>query len=87
MRQHWYCCGRPLHESDLHLCLKPPEDVTDDGLVLFGEQTSYAAIAEEIERVPGVVAHGLCVGLAAAAVVAEPGAAPRVLVPSAAAAQ
>ena len=41
-----------------------------DGLKLFGEDAEYGKIAEEIGAVAGVVAHGLVVGKAAAAVVA-----------------
>lgn len=44
----------------------------DDGLKLFGEGAPYARIAAEIEAVPGVLSHGLCVGVATAAVVASP---------------
>lgn len=40
---------------------------------LLGEAAPYAAIAAEIEAVPGVVAHGLVVGAADLAVVALPG--------------
>jgi ribose 5-phosphate isomerase A len=41
-----------------------------EGLKLFGEAAAYAEIAAAIEAVPGVVAHGLVAGRAAAAVVA-----------------
>ncbi|KAI8473591.1 MAG: ribose-5 phosphate isomerase-related protein [Monoraphidium minutum] len=42
-----------------------------EGLKLFGEDAPYAAIAEEIDGIPGVLAHGLIVGRAAAAIVAD----------------
>lgn len=45
---------------------------TEDGLRLFGEETSYQEIARHIEEVPGVVAHGLMVDVATAVVVADP---------------
>lgn len=52
------------------LALRPCAPHSDDGLKLFGEEAGYAAIAREIESVPGVVAHGLYADVAAAAVVA-----------------
>ncbi len=55
---------------------------------MAGERADATAVAEEIESVPGVLAHGLGVGLATCAVVAAPGAtAPRVLFPFADAAK
>ncbi|GLC33045.1 hypothetical protein PLESTB_000376900 [Pleodorina starrii] len=44
-----------------------------EGLKLYGEEEPYDKIAEEIEQVAGVVAHGLLIARAAAAVVARPG--------------
>lgn len=52
-------------------------------LRLFGEEADYAAIAAEIESVPGVVTHGLVAGVASRAVVAwGEGEEPRVLLPA-----
>jgi ribose 5-phosphate isomerase A len=45
-----------------------------EGLKLYGEDAEYQAIASEIEAVEGLVAHGLFVGLAGAAIVAREGA-------------
>jgi len=50
----------------------------DEGLRLVGESAGYAEIADAIEAVPGVVAHGLFVGVATSAVVATPDG-PRIL--------
>ncbi|GLI65575.1 hypothetical protein VaNZ11_009147 [Volvox africanus] len=44
-----------------------------EGLKLYGEDEPYDKIAEEIQKISGVVAHGLLIGKAAAAVVARPG--------------
>lgn len=40
---------------------------------LFGQDAPYQAIADEVDNVPGVVAHGLVVGAAQYALVARPG--------------
>ncbi|KAG2490235.1 hypothetical protein HYH03_011359 [Edaphochlamys debaryana] len=53
-----------------------------EGLKLFGEDEQYGKIADEIDNVVGVAAHGLVLGRAAAAVVvdgADPKAAPQVI--------
>ncbi|KIZ04218.1 ribose 5-phosphate isomerase A [Monoraphidium neglectum] len=42
-----------------------------EGFKLYGEDEQYSRIAEEIEGIPGVLAHGLVVGRACAAVVAD----------------
>ncbi|KAF8071139.1 RPI4 [Scenedesmus sp. PABB004] len=42
-----------------------------EGMRLLGEEASYGAIAAEVERIDGVVATGLLLGIAAAAVVAD----------------
>lgn len=41
------------------------------GLKLYGEDAEYEKIADEIDDVPGVVGHGLMLGLATAAIVAS----------------
>jgi ribose 5-phosphate isomerase A len=43
----------------------------DKGIQLFGETADYHEVAHEIESVPGVVAHGLVVGQATAAVLVK----------------
>ena len=49
-----------------------PPNCADEGLKLLGEDADYGSIAREIDGIPGVVAHGLCANVAAAAVVAGP---------------
>ncbi|PNH06731.1 Ribose-5-phosphate isomerase A [Tetrabaena socialis] len=44
-----------------------------EGLKLYGEDEPYGKIVEEMAGVVGLVAHGLVIGRAAAAVVARPG--------------
>ncbi|GFR47142.1 hypothetical protein Agub_g8832 [Astrephomene gubernaculifera] len=44
-----------------------------EGLKLYGEDEPYDKIADEVRQVEGVVAHGLLIGRAAAAVVARAG--------------
>lgn len=36
----------------------------DGGMKLFGEDASYSTIAEEVEKVDGVITHGLFVNVA-----------------------
>ena len=45
----------------------------DEGLRLVGEPAGYAEIADAIEALPGVVTHGLFVGVATSAVIPGPG--------------
>lgn len=57
-----------------------------EGMKLFGEDAQYDQIAQEIEQIEGVVAHGLLLNVADAVVVADPKQGVRVLEPKAAAA-
>ncbi|WIA32116.1 hypothetical protein OEZ86_002967 [Tetradesmus obliquus] len=57
-----------------------------EGMKLFGEDAQYKQIAQEIQQIEGVVAHGLLLGVADAVVVADPKQGVRVLEPKAAAA-
>ena len=67
-----------VHLSSLEACVYSACARADEGLRLVGELAGYAEIADAIEALPGVVTHGLFVGVATSAVIPTPDG-PRVL--------